>query len=258
MDGKLLLKVNQRAEGVDRIKAFVVFPMAALHLAIMLGRVRTNELMPDFQVGSGFLKKGGDVSFAVGKTVSKFKTVVSLDTFHMDTLAGIPLHHPFQEVSGGIGGLLRIGCQETELGEFVNGGILEQAKLRICDTAARECLHIHLNLFSRTSHLLVRFGCVSLFLLLLREHPQFAHDTKQALGPASIAALFQTVPQLHQTELGIAAAHISDQLQLRIGMLVWMAVRTPRLAARDSMLPFQRARRSRYKTGSCCTSDWHR
>ena len=127
MDGKLLLKVNQRAEGVDRIKAFVVFPMAALHLAIMLGRVRTNELMPDFQVGSGFLKKGGDVSFAVGKTVSKFKTVVSLDTFHMDTLAGIPLHQPFQEVSRGIGGLLRISRQETKPGELVNGGILEQA-----------------------------------------------------------------------------------------------------------------------------------
>ena len=107
----------------------------------MPGRVWANELMADSQVGSGFLKKGGDVSIAVGKTVSKFKTVISLDTFHMDTLAGTPLHQPFQEVSGGIGGLLRISCQEAESGELVNGGVLEQAQLRICDTAARDFSH---------------------------------------------------------------------------------------------------------------------
>ena len=123
MDGKLLLKVRQRKERVKRIKEFLVFPMAALHFAIMPGRVRANELMADAQVGSGFLKKGLDVPFAVGKTISKFKTVISLDTFHMDTLAGIPLHQPFQEISGGIGGLLRISRQETKPGELVNGGI---------------------------------------------------------------------------------------------------------------------------------------
>ena len=50
--------------------------MAALHFAIMSGRARANELMADAQVGSGFLKKGLDVPFAVGKTISKFKTVL--------------------------------------------------------------------------------------------------------------------------------------------------------------------------------------
>ena len=92
MNSQLFLKVRQREERADRIKAFLVFPVAALYLAIMSGRVRTDELMPDAQLSGGFLKKGWDVSFAVGKTVSKFKTVVSLDTFHMDPLTGIPLH----------------------------------------------------------------------------------------------------------------------------------------------------------------------
>ena len=127
MDGKLFLKVRQRKERMERIKSFLVFPMAALHFAVMPGRVRADELMADSQVGSGFLKKGGDVSITVGKTISKFETVISLDTFHMDTLAGIPLHQPFQEVSRGIGGLFRISRQETKPGELVNGGILEQA-----------------------------------------------------------------------------------------------------------------------------------
>ena len=76
MDGKLLLKVRQRKERMQRIKAFLVFPMAALHFAIMSGRARANELMLDSQVGSGFLKKGGDISITVGKTISKFKTVL--------------------------------------------------------------------------------------------------------------------------------------------------------------------------------------
>ena len=127
MHSELFLKVRQREERVERIKAFLVFPVAAFYLAIMSGRVRTDELMLDTQLSGGFLKKGWDVSFAVGKTVSKFKTVVSLDTFHMDPLTGIPLHQPFQEVSGGIGGLLGISCQETKPGELVNGSILEQA-----------------------------------------------------------------------------------------------------------------------------------
>ena len=69
MDGKLFLKVRQRKERIERIKSFLVFPMAALHFAVMPGHVRANELMADSQVGSGFLKKGGDVSMTVGKTI---------------------------------------------------------------------------------------------------------------------------------------------------------------------------------------------
>ena len=127
--------------------------------------------MPDTQPSGGFLKKGGDIPFAVGKTVSKFKIVVGLDTFHTDTPAGIPFHQSFQEVGRGAGRLLRIGSQEAESGERINGGILEQEQFRVSDTAARGDLHIHLNPFSRMSYLLVGFWRISLFLLLLWEHP---------------------------------------------------------------------------------------
>ena len=61
MDGKLFLKVRQRKERMERIKSFLVFPMAALHFAVMPGRVRTDELMPDAQLSGGFLKKGGNI-----------------------------------------------------------------------------------------------------------------------------------------------------------------------------------------------------
>ena len=44
MNSELFLKVIQREERADRIKAFLVFPVAAFHLAIMSGRVRTDQL----------------------------------------------------------------------------------------------------------------------------------------------------------------------------------------------------------------------
>lgn len=205
MDSKLFLKVSQREERVDRIKAFLVFLMAVLDLAIMLGRVRTNELVLDAKIMGSFLKKGLDIP------------------------ADIPLHQPFQKVSRGAGGLLWIGGQEAELGELINGGVLEQTQLRVSDAAAGDDLHIHLDSFSRMGHLLVRFWCISLFLLLW-EHPQFAHDAEQVLRAAGVAALFRAVPQLHQAELWIAAAHIPDQLQFRSGMLVRIVVRPLGLA----------------------------
>ena len=230
MDSKLLLEVSQREERVDRIKAFLVFPVAALHFAIVPWGVGADELVADAKISGGFLKKGLDIPFAVGKTVCKLKTVVGLDTFHANAPAGIPLDQAFQKVGGGIGRLLRIGGQETEPGELVNGGILEQAQLWVSNAAAGNYFHIHLDPFSRIRHLLVRFWRISLFLLLLWEHPQLTHDPEQALGSAGVAALLQAVPQLHQAKLWIAAAHIPDELQFRFGMLVWMAVRTPGLA----------------------------
>ena len=122
-DSELFFKVSQGEEIADRIKAFLVLPVAALRLAIMPGCVRTNELVLDTKIKSSFLKKGLDVPFTVGKTVGKFKIVVSPDTFYSDASAGIPLHQPLQEVGGGVGGLLRTGRQEAEPGELVKQSI---------------------------------------------------------------------------------------------------------------------------------------
>ena len=197
MNSELFVKVSQREERVDRVKAFPVFPVATLHFAIVPWGVGADELVADAKISGGFLKKGLDIPFAVGKTVCEFKTIIGLDTLHTDTPAGIPLHQPFQEVGGRVSGLLRIGRQEAEPGKLVNGSILEQAQFWVRDTTARDDLHIHLDSFSRMSHLLVRLWCVCLFLLLLWKHPQLAHDAEQALRAAGIAALFQAMPQLH-------------------------------------------------------------
>ena len=96
MNSKLYSKVSQREERMVRVKAFLVFPVAALHLAIVSGRVRMDQFVLDAQLHGGFLKKGLNVLFTVGKTVCKFRAVVSLDTFHSNTSTGIPLHQSLQ------------------------------------------------------------------------------------------------------------------------------------------------------------------
>ena len=40
MDGELLIKIVQRIKTVAGIEAFLVLPVAALHLAVVAGRVR--------------------------------------------------------------------------------------------------------------------------------------------------------------------------------------------------------------------------
>lgn len=185
--------------------------------------------MPDAQLSSSFLKKGRVIPFAVREAVGKLEAIVSLDAFHTDSPADIPLHQALEEVSGGIGGLLRVGGQKAEPGELVNGSVLEQAQLWICNAAARDYLHIYLDSLSGIGHLLVRFWNISLFLLLPRKHTQLTHDTEQALGPAGITPQLQAVPQLHQSKARVAAAHVPDQLQFCLCVLVWMAVGPPRL-----------------------------
>ena len=114
--------------------------------------------------------------------------------------------------------------------ELVNGGILKQAQLRICDTAARNDLDIDLRPLSRIGHLFVRLWSVVILWCLLRKHSHFAHDAEQTFRSAGIAALLEPVPQFHHTKIGVSAPHIPNHLEFIFGMLVGMTVRTPGLA----------------------------
>ena len=237
MNRNLVLKVSQGEERAAGIKSLLVFTVAAFYLAVVPGCVGTNELVADTQVSGSFLEKGLDIPFAVGKTVGKFKAVISLNALHTNALTGIPLHQPFQEVSRGVGGLLGISGQEAEPGELIYCGVLEQVQLRVGDAAAGNYLHIHLDTLAGVGHLLVRFRNVSFFLLFPGKHPQFSHHAEQALGPAGITTFLQATPKLQQTQVRIAAAHVPDQLQLRFCVLVWMAVGTPGLAGQGLHAP---------------------
>ena len=91
MDSELFCEVIQGVKAVAGVKAFLVLPVAALHLAVVAGRVGTDELVADTQFPGCFLEKGRQIALTVEKTVGELKTVVSLDAFHADAPAGIPL-----------------------------------------------------------------------------------------------------------------------------------------------------------------------
>ena len=73
MNGKLLFKVNQGEKRVGIIEPLLVLPVAALHLAIMSGSIRTDLVMLNTQLGGCFLKKGLDIPLAVGKRLVNSK-----------------------------------------------------------------------------------------------------------------------------------------------------------------------------------------
>ena len=213
MDRKLLCEIVQRIECVAGIEAFLVLTVAALHLTVVPRSIRANQLMPDAQLSSRPLKQRRQLALPAGEAVGKLETVVRLDTLHFYASAGVPRPQPAQEVRRGIGGLLRVGRQETQPRELVDGGVLEQAKLRIRDTAAGNDLDIHLHTLAGIGYLLVRLWLVRIFGLVGRKQAHFAHNAEQALRTAGVAALPQTVPQFDHSQRRIAAAYIADELQ---------------------------------------------
>ena len=237
MDGELLIKIVQRIKTVAGIEAFLVLPVAALHFSVVPWCVGTDELVVYTELCSGSLKQGGQVTFAVGETISELKSVVRLDALHPDTPAGIPLEQPLQKVSRRVGALLGIGGQEAQAGEFIYGSVLEQAQLRVCNTPAGYDFHIHLDPLAWIGHLLVGLGFVRLFLLCRWKHPQLPHHPEQALRTACITPQPQPMPQFHHAKAGISAAQIPDEFEFCFCVLIWMAVGTPGLTG-------QRARRS--------------
>ena len=230
MDSELLCKVVQRIERMAGIEAFLVLAVAALHLTVVPRRIWTNELMPNIKFGSRPLKQCRQIAFTVGKTVGELEAIVRLDTLHLDPAARIPRGQSAQEICRRIGGLLRIGGEEAQARELVDGGVLEQPQLRIRDALAGHDLHIHLHALTGTGHLLIRLGFVCIFRLFGRKQAHFTHDTEQTLRAAGVAALPQTVPEFDHAQGWIPAAHVADELQLGLCMLVGVAVRPSGLA----------------------------
>lgn len=176
VDGELFGKVIQRVKAVVVIKPLLIFPVTAPHLAVVARCVGTDELMPDTKLSGSGLKQSRQIPFTVGESVGELKSIIRLDALHPDAPTGIPPGQHLEEVSGRIGALFRVGSEETQTGKLINGCVLEQAALWVCNTFAGHYLHIYLNTLSGIGHLFVRLGFVSLFLLCWWKQAKFAQD----------------------------------------------------------------------------------
>lgn len=114
MECKLRGEVLEGKETVGGKKAPLVLTVTTLDLAVVSGRVWSDELMPDAQTQCGSLKQGGQVPLGIGEAVGELKAIVGLDTLHGDAPSFEPIDSTIQEISGGVGRLLLVGPEEAQ------------------------------------------------------------------------------------------------------------------------------------------------
>ena len=124
---KLSGEVLPGKETVGGVKASLVLAVAALDLSVVSWGIGTDELMPYAQILCGGFKQGGQVPPGVGEAVGELKAIVGLDTLHGDAPALKPFDRFYEEVGGGVSGLLLISAEEAQTGKLVEGGVLKQA-----------------------------------------------------------------------------------------------------------------------------------
>lgn len=207
------------------VEPLIVLPVAALHFPIVTWSEGTDDFVADpvhFQV---FLEKGG--FFPVGgKAVGKFRPVVCLDAFNG---AGKSLHKMIYKLGGRIGIMLLKRLHETPSGEFINGRILKELfadDLTVFQADGRDKFHIYLNTLARADHLLIRLGNV-LWIGGMNSHDAlFSEKAVESRDGALIAALAEFDPENDKSGVWITAAHIGDEPDLGIRVLVRMVMRT--------------------------------
>ena len=125
-----------------------------------------------------------------------------------------------------MGTLLLVGFQVTQTAEFINRRVLYQAfsGRLTCLAGLGNDLYIDLNTLAGKGHLLVWFGFVRLFLGFGLQI-QLAQNTVKSAERPAVSTLAKPAPQLHSPQVRIAPAHIPQQLDLLLSVLIWMVTR---------------------------------
>ena len=74
MDSELPGEVIQGVKTVAGIEALLILAVTTLHFTVVAGRVGTDELVPDTQLGGSGLKQSREIPLAVGETIGKFRS----------------------------------------------------------------------------------------------------------------------------------------------------------------------------------------
>ncbi len=216
---KLLCEILKGIEGMRSVEPLVVLPVAALHLAVMPWRIGADYLMPDAMQFQMCLEKGGLIPVG-GKTVCKFSAVIRLDALNG---AGEGFHKVFHKQGGGIGAVFLKGFHKAPPGILINGGILEEMlpnHLAVYKAGGRDKFHIYLDTLAGVVHLLVGLRDI------LRVRGMGSHDaplfeeTVQPGDGTGIATLRELHPENDKAGVGVAPAHIGNELDFFRGMLV--------------------------------------
>lgn len=206
------------------IEFLIVFTVAALDLAVVPGRVRADEFVPDTELGKRFLKECRTVGFGAVEPVGELRTIVSLDTRN-----GIRelLNNMTNENAGRIGAVFLKGLEIAETGILIDEGVLVKLLTGgIADQASRRNkLDVDLAALSGIGHLLIRLGNIFGIGQFDSHLAPFAQESVKTRNGSGIPSLPKLDPKHHQTGVGVPAAHIVDELDLFRPVLVGMMMR---------------------------------
>lgn len=166
------------------------------------------------------------------KAIGEFCSIVCLDTFNG---TGECLYQMLDKLCGRIGAVFFKGFYETPSGIFIDRSILKEPLSNnpaVHKAGRRDKFNIHLNTLSRMIHLLIGLGDI------LGVGRMDGHDTlffEKAIEPrngAGVTALSKLHPEDNKTGIGIASAHIHDELDffrsMLIRMVMWAAGTVPK------------------------------
>ena len=70
-DSELRCEISEGIELVGSVEFLIVFAVTALNFAVMPGRIRADEFVPDAELGKCFLKESGTVGFRMVQPVGE-------------------------------------------------------------------------------------------------------------------------------------------------------------------------------------------
>ena len=183
-------------EGIERVlvvKAFLVFAVAAFHLAIVTRRIRPDKLVADPQLLQCRFKKSWLVP-GCRKPVGKLQTIIGLNALYRNSLPGKFQNNLLEKICGRIGALLWISAQNAVAGKLVNSSVLIQPQFWVCDTLSGYYLHVDLDSLAGMRHLFIRLGCILLCLLALGDHSVTLHDPVQTFHTPVVTSFSESAP----------------------------------------------------------------
>ena len=235
-DSELPGEVIEGIESMAGVEFFIVFSVAAFHLAIMPRCKGADLLVPDAELGQCFLKECQRPFLAVSHFVGKLKSVVCLDT-----LNGIRelFYHMLDKLGGRIGALLLEGFQIPKAAVLINESILIILFSRRIpnQTYTWNIFHIYLNSLSGILHLLIRFRNIFGVWKLDRLTIDPAQELVQTGDGSGIAPLPEFDPKYNQTGMWVPAAHIPNEGNFLFCMLIRVTVRAVRAVCKRTNRP---------------------
>lgn len=222
---QLLRKVSEGIEQVCRIEPFIIFAVATLYFPVVTGRIGPDQLMCDTMLRQMCLEQGGPVPMG-SEAVCELGAIICLDAFdgHREGFDQM-----FQEQSGRIGAMLLKSLYKAPAGVFIDGGVLEELLSNngaVLEAGRGDELDVHLEALPGICHLLVGLGDVFGIGRMDSHDALLLKETVESGDGAGIATLHEFHPKDDKTGIGIAPAHIRDELDFRGRMLVRMTMRS--------------------------------